>query len=434
MSAEGPGEPQPLPLASRPRAAALGRGFGALQVHNFRLWFVGQTISVSGTWMQTTALGWLVVQLTGDGVALGTMLALQYLPLLLLGPLGGSLTDRYDVRHLVIATQTALGLLALVLWFIVIADKATMPVIYLISFLTGVCGMVDNPARRAFVSELVPRDRLASAISLTGVLVNTSRVVGPAIAAIIIQVADVGPCFLVNAISYGCVVVSLLAMRRSELVPRGPRATGPTRMADTLRYVRGIPELRQPLYSMAIVGTLAFEFSVVLPLLAIVTFGGDGSTYGWFLAVLSIGGVLGSIAAGALERPGRWLEGSLLLFGAAMFLGAAAPTIAVELVALFFMGGTGFAFVAIGSTSVQVHAGSVHRGRVLALWSMAFLGSTMVGAPLIGWISQVFGPRAGVAVGGASCLVAAALVLVDRAAPWTRRRTSAAVGTAGETG
>lgn len=403
------------------------RGFTALRIHNFRLWFAGQAISVAGTWMQTTALGWLVVVLTGDGVALGTMLALQYLPLLLFGPIGGSLVDRFDVRRTVIATQASLGLLALLLWVLVVIGQASMPVIYLVSLLTGVAGLVDNPARRSFVSELVGREHLSSAISLTGVLVNTSRVIGPAIAAIVIEVAGVGPCFLVNAVSYACVVVSLLAMRQRELIPHGARPAGPTHMLDTLRFVRAIPDLRRPLYSMAIAGTFAFEFSVVLPLLASQVFGGNGSTYGIFLAVLSVGGVLGSITAGAIENPsGRWLEASLLLSGAGMALSTAAPTIPTEMVALFLVGIASFAFVAIGSTVVQVNAGSEHRGRVLALWSMAFLGTTMVGAPTIGWVCATFGPRAGVAVGAASCVVAGLLVVVDRAAPWRGRRTSRA--------
>jgi MFS family permease len=394
----------------------LGRGFAALHVHNFQLWFAGQAISVSGTWMQTTALGWLVVLMTGDGVALGLMLSLQYLPLLLLGPIGGSLVDRVDVRRAVIASNAALGVLALVLYGLVVAGRASMPAIYLISLLSGVVGMIDNPARRALVSELVPRSQISSAISLTGVLVNTSRVAGPAVAAVVIGSSGVEPCFLLNALSYGFVVLSLLAMNRAQLIPREARAPGPARIVDTLRYVRGVPSLRRPLAAMAIVGTFAFEFSVVLPLLASQVFGGDGSTYGIFLVVLSIGGILGSLAAGLLDVPaGRWLETSLLLFGGGMLGCAIAPSIPAELVALFLTGIASFAFVAVGSASVQVTTNAEHRGRVLALWSMAFLGTTMIGAPAVGWVAASFGPRAAVIVGAASCLVAGAVVLADRA-------------------
>jgi len=393
----------------------LGRGFAALRTHNFQLWFAGQAISVSGTWMQTTALGWLVVLMTGDGVALGVMLSLQYLPLLLLGPIGGSIVDRVDVRRAVALSNALLGVLALVLWAIVVAGRASMPVIYLISLLTGVVGVIDNPARRSLLSELVPRSSIGSAVSLTGVLVNTARVAGPALAALIIGVAGVVPCFLLNAVSYACVVLSLAAMRRSELIPRDVRAPGPARMTDTLRYVRSVPALRRPLGAMAIVGTFAFEFSVVLPLLASQVFGGDGSTYGIFLAVMSVGGILGSLGAGIIDAPsGRWLESSLLLFGGGMLACAVSPSIAAELVALFLTGISSFAFVAIGSTAVQVTTIPEHRGRVFALWSMAFLGTTMIGAPIVGWVAATAGPRAAVLVGAVSCVAAAALVLVDR--------------------
>lgn len=391
------------------------RGFGALRYGNFRWYFASQVVSVSGTWMQTTALGWLVVQLTGDGVALGTTLALQYGPLLILGPWGGSLVDRYNVRRLVLFAQASAGVLALVLFALASAGLATMPVIYLISFLMGLNGVIDNPARRALVSELVPSSELASAVSLIGVLVNGSRVVGPAIAAVLIAFVGTTPCFLVNGVSYFAVVGALLLLNQSELIPRPVRAPGPIRVMDTLRYVAGVPVLRRALGSMAIVGTFTLEMSVTLPLISSNTFGGDGSTYGILLALMSIGGIAGSLAAGVWGDPQLdRLEVVLVACFVAVAAAGIAPTLPFEALALVFTGLTTFYYVAIASTGAQLNATPEHRGRVLALWSMAFLGTTMIGAPIIGWIANVWGPRAGLLAGAVACLAAAAFVYLDR--------------------
>jgi MFS family permease len=404
-----PGAPEPAP----PRRFT--RGFQALRVRNFRLYFFSQAISISGTWMQTTALGWLVVQLTGDGVALGTTLALQYAPLLILGPWGGAIVDRVNVRHAVIVSQVFAGILALVLFVFATFGLASMPVIYLISLLMGINGVIDNPARRVLVSELVPPNLLGSAVSTTGVLVNGSRVVGPAIAAGVIAVAGVNPCFLLNAISYAAVALALLAVRTHELIPRPVRGPGPVRVMDGLRYAAGVPVLRRALVSMTIVGTFALEMPVVLPLLASETFGGDGSTYGILLAVLSIGGVFGALVSGAITDVRlRRLEASLLAIAGTMAAAALAPSLGLEMVALFVVGMASFSYITLASTGVQLTVDPDHRGRVLALWSMAFLGTTMIGAPLVGWITNVWGPRAGLAIGAIACVVAAALAFADR--------------------
>jgi MFS family permease len=391
------------------------RGFDALRVPNFRLYFGSQAISVSGTWMQTTALGWLVVQLTGDGVALGTTLALQYAPLLILGPWGGALVDRVNVRHAVIASQVFAGILALALFGLAALGLASMPAIYLISLLMGIQGVVDNPSRRVLVSELVPQNQLGSAISLIGVLVNGSRVIGPAIAAGIIAVAGTTPCFLINAVSYAAVAIALLLVRTDQLIPRPARASGPVRVVDTLRYVAGVPVLRRALVSMTIFGTFALEMTVVLPFLASRTFGGDGSTYGIMLAVLSVGGVLGALSMGAVNDSSmRRLEATLLATAVTMTLAALAPSLPLELAALLAVGVSSFAYITLASTAVQINVSSDHRGRVLALWSMAFLGTTMIGAPIVGWVANVWGARAGLLTGAIGCLVAAVLAFLDR--------------------
>jgi MFS family permease len=291
--------------------------------------------------------------------------------------------------------------------------------------LMGVDGVIDNPARRTFLSEILQPDQLRSANILMGAMVNSSRVIGPALAALVIAVAGVTPCFLLNGLSFGAVVLVILAMRRDQLLPRPPRPPGPIRVADTFRYVARVPPLRRALVSMSIVGTFAFEFPVVLPLLASRTFGGDGSTYGVFLAVLSVGAVLGSVAAGAVtDTATRWHELSLAAFAAGLLACALAPSLPIELVALPVMGFCGFGYVTIVSTSVQVNAAPEHRGRVLALWSMAFLGTTMIGAPIIGWIANLYGPGAALIAGAISCVVAALITFADRrrgAEAWWRR-------------
>jgi MFS family permease len=279
----------------------------------------------------------------------------------------------------------------------------------------GLNGVIDNPARRALVSELVPSTELASAVSLIGVLVNGSRVVGPAIAAAVIALAGTTPCFLINGISYFAVVGALLLLNKDRLIQRPVRAPGPIRVMDTLRYVSGVPVLRRSLVSMTIVGTFTLEMSVTLPLIASQTFAGDGSTYGILLALMSIGGICGSLVAGAWSDPQLdRLEIVLIACFVAVAAAGLAPSLLAEAVALVFTGLTTFYYVAIASTGAQLNATPEHRGRVLALWSMAFLGTTMIGAPIIGWISNVWGPRVGLLAGAVACLAAAAVVYVDR--------------------
>jgi MFS family permease len=388
----------------------LRRMVSSLSVRNFRLYFLGQIVSLSGTWMQGVAQAWLVLQLTGSGTALGLVIALQFLPLLLLGPLGGLVADRFDKRRVLYVTQVAAGLLAMTLGILVSADLIRLWMVYVLAAGLGCVHAVDNPTRQSFVLEMVGPAELANAVSLNSVMVNMARVVGPAIAGILIATVGLGVCFLVNAASYLAVVMALAAMRAHQLQRSIPQPRGRGQLREGLRYVRATPALLAPLLMMAIIGTLAYEFQVILPLMARFTFHGDAGTYGLMTSFMGGGAVVGGLYA-ASRRPRAATQLSLLamVFGGVLLAASAAPTLALELAALVVVGAVSISFIALGNTSLQLASRPEMRGRVMALWSVAFLGSTPVGGPIVGWVGQHAGPRYGLALGGMAALVAGAL-------------------------
>ncbi|MFM8971448.1 MAG: MFS transporter [Actinomycetota bacterium] len=393
------------------RVRRLGRAtFASLGNPNYRRYFVGQIVSVSGTWMQRLAQAWLVLRLTdGSGVALGIETALQFVPMLLLGAWGGVVADRFDKRRLLIVTQIVPGLLAAGLGLVVWADAATLPVVFAFTLGLGLVNVFDNPARQTFVLEMVGREDLPNAVALNSVVMNTSRVVGPAIGGIVIEVVGLVPCFLLNAASYAAVVVALLAMDVARLrpAPRVPRAKGQTRAG--LRYVWSEPRLRTPLLMMAVIGTLGLNAQVVIPLIATGEFGLGAGGFGGLTSALGTGAVVGGLAAASRRGVSyRRLVGLAAAMGGSILLAAIAPTLGTEALALFTVGVCSFAFVATANATLQLTSRPDMRGRVMALYAIAFLGTTPIGAPLVGWICAAFGPRAGFVVGGAGTLLAAA--------------------------
>jgi MFS family permease len=404
------------------RVRRLGRAtFASLRNRNYRLYFTGQVISVSGTWMQRLAQAWLILQLTdNNGVALGVETGLQFLPMLCFGAWGGVIADRFDKRRLLALTQISAGLLALGLGVAVSAGVASVALVYVFSVLLGFVNVIDMPARQTFVLEMVGREELPNAVGLNSVVMNTSRVVGPAVGGILIEVIGLAPCFFLNAASYAAVLVALSAMNTSRLMPapRVPRAKGQLR--EGFRYVWSEPRLRTPLLMMAVIGTLAFNFQVVIPLISTDVFGLGAGGFGALTAVLGVGAILGAL--GAASRRGvsyRRLLTLALAMGFAILGAAAAPTLATEVVALFFMGCFSFAFIATANTTLQLTSRPEMRGRVMALYGIAFLGSTPVGSPIVGWICSMWGPRAGFVVGGTAALVAATI------AAWSLTRLTA---------
>ena len=392
----------PLADPSRKRSA-----FRALRSRPFRLFFTGQIASASGTFLQQTAIGWLVLRTTGSASTLGLVLAAGGIPSLLFGAWGGTIAGRFELRHLLLATQTLLGLLAGLLWLLAGTDHASLGVIIAVSVGSGIVSIVDTPARQSFVSQLVPPSDLASAVSVNGVLMNSARVVGPAVAGVLIVTAGTTPCFAVNALSYIAVLVALLVLR--PLSSARHAAVGGN-VREAVQFVRRHQQLWLPLAMTSFVGLLAFNFPVVLPLLANDTFHGNGGTYGLLSTLLSVGSVAGSLGVGFIGHPRRiYLLAAVTGFGITLALTALAPTVALAGAALVLCGLTGFFFATLASTTLQLHAPPEYRTRVVALWVLVYIGTTPIGSLLSGWLAGAAGPRAVLWVGVASCAVAAVM-------------------------
>lgn len=394
---------------------AVGRTFRSLHNPNYRRYFVGQTVSMTGTWMQTIAQMWLVLRLSGSGVALGITTALQFAPILLFGMLGGIVADRFPKRKVLLVTQSAAAALAAGLGVAALAGVATLGMVYAFAFAWGLVIAVDNPTRQAFVAELVDPEDLPNAIGLNSTIITTARTAGPAIGGILITVAGVAACFLVNAASYLAVIWGLARMDESSLRPAAPAVRAPGQLRDGLRYVWDTPVLRSTLLLMAVVGTLAYNFRMLLPLLAENVFGGGAGTFGALSAMMGIGTLGGALISAHARRPTRrLLLGSALAFGALILVVAAAPTPGFGMAALVPMGAASIVFAATANATLQTKASPAMRGRVMALYAMVFLGSTPVGGPLVGWIAESFGTRAALALGGAATLLGATVALRRR--------------------
>jgi len=400
--------PEAAPQGSIPAKGLRKGSFRALKSRPFRRFFAGQVVSASGTFLQQTAIGWLVLRLTGSATSLGLVLAAGGVPSLLLGPWGGAVADRVDLRKLLIATQTIFGVLAAVLWILAAQGLASVAVIVTINVIGGFVQIVDSPARQAFVSRLVAPADLASAVSLNGVVVNTARVVGPAVAGALIVTVGTTPCFAVNAVSYVAVVVALLTVHPLAAAGHSARLKGAVR--DGLRYARSRQQLWLPLVMMALVGLLAFNFAVILPVMASRTFHGSGGTYGLMSTALSVGSIAGSLGVGLIHHPRRqYLAFAALAFGASLALTAAAPNVPLVCAALVITGAAAFSFVTLCSTTLQLHSTTTYRGRIMALWVFVYIGTTPIGSVLTGWITEAGGPRVALLVGSGACLAAAAI-------------------------
>lgn len=386
------------------------RIFSSLVIPNYRLYFGGQIISLSGTWMQGVAQAWLVLDLTGSGTALGLVSSLQFLPVLLFGPLGGVLADRFDKRRLLYGTQLVAAALALILGILVATDTVELWMVYLLAMGLGFVYVVDNPARQTFIHEMVGPDHLTNAVSLNSVVVNVARVIGPGLAGTLIVTVGLAPCFFINAASYGAVLISLYLMNPDRLIRDHRGGKGRGQLMEGLRYVRRTPEVLVPLVMMAVAGTLAYEFHVTLPLLARFTFEGNAGTYGLMSVLMGTGAVIGGLAtAAAGRRPATSLAATAVVFGVIQVITSLAPTLGLTHLALLFLGAASIRFLALGNATLQLAAAPEMRGRVMALWAVAFLGSTPIGGPLIGWIGEHLGPRVAMGLGGFAVVAAGIL-------------------------
>jgi MFS family permease len=397
-----------------------------LRTRNYRLYFSGQVVSVPGTWLQTVAQAWLVLQLSSSGSALGLTVALQTVPVLILGAWTGSVADAVDKRKLLLATQASQALLALVLGILAVTGVVALWMVWILALGLGVTRAFDTPTRQAFVSELVGGEALARAIGINSTVVSAARMIGPAGAGAIIAVLGVGACFLINAASFLGPLCGLLAMDVSQLNRPDVRAARTRRAVRAgLSYVRGRRDLLVPLLMMAIVGTLAFEFQVTIPLMAHSAFHLGATGFGLLYAAMGAGAVVSGVAlAGKVPGRVRTLAIAALAFAVALGGAALAPGAAAAAVCLAFAGAASVVYSSSTNATLQLRADPSMRGRVVALYIMAFMGSTAFGGPLVGVIGQLLGPRASLGVGAVGCVAAALLALAYGRVE--RRRTSAA--------
>ena len=382
--------------------------FAALRVPNFRRYVAGQSLSLVGTWVETVAQALLVLHLTHSGTILGLTTATRYGPILLLSPYAGLLVDRYAKRHILLVTQAGLGLVSTVLGVMVLAGGIRLWQIFVLGLLFGTFSAVDNPARQAFVQEVVGRGLIRNAVTLNSTTVNVARVIGPTIAAVLVSTIGIGWCFIVNAVSFSFVIASLFSLDPARLhpVPAVHRHRGQLRAG--LRYAAHVPAIARPLLMMAIVGTFTFEFEVSLPLLARTTFHGGSTTYSWLLAGLGTGAVAGGLYAARYARTGvARLAMASLFYALAVGFVALAPTLPIAIAACVFAGAASIAFLTTGNSTIQLASEPDYRGRVVALWSMALVGSTPIGSPIIGVLSDLAGPRYALGLGAAACVAAA---------------------------
>jgi MFS family permease len=393
--------------------ASARRTFSSLGNPNYRKFFFGQTTSLIGTWMQTTAQSWLVFTLTHSATDIGFVVALQTLPVLLLGPYGGVIADRVDKRRLMIVLQSMMGVQAAILAVLSITHMVTYLDVCILAVVLGLNNCFENPSRQAFVLEMVGPDNLRNAVSLNSTMNNVARAVGPAIAGVLIAAVGEGWCFALNAVSFIAVVASLVVMDRTKLNPSTPTVRAKGQLLDGFRYVAKTPQLLIPLIMMGLVGMLAYEFQVTLPIVAGTVFHGSSAIYGVLMAAMGIGAVIGGLWTAARGKTGvRAMIQASLIFGVCMSFAGLAPILAIELVAMALVGFASVSFLSMANSTLQLNTDPQMRGRVMALWAVAFMGSTPIGGPLIGWITSMSGARVGLGVGAASCFVAGLIGLL----------------------
>jgi MFS family permease len=389
------------------------RTFASLAIPNYRRYISGQAISLVGTWMQMAAQAWLVLSITHSATTLGLIVALQTLPVLLLGPYGGVIADRVDKRRLMVILQAMMGVQALILGVLTVSGAIELWEIGVLALLLGLNNAFENPARQSFMLEMIGAENLRNAVSLNSVLVNVARSIGPAVAGILIATVGEGMCFLVNAASFVAVIASLVTLDRTRLHPTPPTARAPGQLREGLRYVRKTPELALALLMMALVGCLAYEFQVSLPVMAKQGLHLGATGYGFMTSAMGVGAVLGGLLVAAKGKVGlRPLVAAAAAFGIFLALATIAQSLAMELVALALAGGASIAFMSTGNSTLQLAAAPNMRGRVMSLWFVAFQGSTPIGGPIIGWVMATAGARAGLGVGAVTCLLVAALGLM----------------------
>lgn len=414
MTATAPAPGAPARSGFRGAAADT---FHSLRTRNFRLFFGGQLVSQVGNWLTMVAQTLLVLRLTGSGVALGLLTACQFAPLLVLGPWAGLVADRSDKRKLLLIVQAIAMLQSFALAVLAFMGDPPIGAIFAVSLVGGLTVAFDNPARRSFVVEMVPEEDMNNAVSLNSALMTSSRIIGPALAGLLVSTVGFGWAFLGDGLSYIAVLAALAMMRPAELrpAPVTPKAKGQVR--EGFRYVRSVPDLWVPLVMMAVIGVFAFNFSVVFPLFVTQDLGGSDTEFTILFSIISVGSLAGALTmARRRSIDVRVVALTALAFGVPMMVLAGVPSLWVACVVGMFIGFGSIAFLTSSTAIVQTRAEPTMRGRVLALQGMVFLGSTPIGGPILGWVCEAYGARWGIVVGSVSCLVAGAwgLAMVRR--------------------
>ncbi len=403
-----------------------GRTFKSLRVRNYRVFFIGQTVSAGGTWMQAVAQEWLVLTLTNSALAVGVTAALQFLPTLLFGLYGGVLADRIDRRRLLIATRIAMGTIAVAFFVLTATAMINVWIVYALALALGMAAMIDIPARQAFLSELVPREHVSNAVSLNSAVMNTARIIGPAAAGILIATLGVSAAFAANALTFVAVIAALLALKPAELIARMPQARERGQIRAGLRYVWHTPRLRRTVLLLTVVATAAWNYRVVLPIIARFEFDAGAKSFGILYSIMAAGSLVGALVMANRKRPTPlFLVTATFAFGALMLTAAFMPTFLTTAIVLVPLGFASIAFMTTGNATLQLCASDEMRGRVMALFGIVFLGTIPVGGPLVGWLSGMFGPRAGFVLGGGVTLAAATVAAITEIRDRDRTATPA---------
>jgi MFS family permease len=383
--------------------------FRSLRVRNYRLYFSGQLISLTGTWAQRVAQDWLVLQLTNSGTALGIVTALQFAPALLLSLYGGAMADRGDKRKLLLATQAGMGIAALVLGILDVAGIVRLWHVMVLAGVLGIISAIDTPIRQSFVVEMVGARDLPNAVALNSTTFNLARIIGPAIAGVVITAVGTGWAFLGNAVSTVGVLAGLLLMRTAELYPSKPVDRAPGQYRAALRYVRRRSDLLLPMVLVFIIGTFGMNYQITIALIAKQVFHRGAGAYGLLSTTLALGATIGALAGTFRRtRPTRlFLIGAAVAFGIAEIACSLMPSFMLTAIALIPAGLTMIIFAQAANASVQLGVEPTMRGRVMGLYILCFMGGTPVGAPIVGWVAEFAGPRWGMLGGGLISLGAA---------------------------
>jgi MFS family permease len=403
----------------------------SLRERNYRLYFIGQLSSIAGSWLQNVALAFLVLRLTHSGAELGLTSGALFLPIFVFGPLGGVVADRVDKRKFLFVTQSLLAVWAGAFGLLTATGVIRMWMVFVLALCTGVTNAFDLPPRQSLLAETVPRDKVQNAISLNSVSVNIARVFGAALGGIIVTLFGLALCFGLNALSFCSVLLTLFLMRTRDLYPSPRPDSERHQVRAGLHYVRETPELIVPLMMIVVTGTLAYEFPVSLPLLAVDTFHKGAGTYALLACALALGAIAGGVVSASRSKlSARTLAITAIGWGLAILAAAGAPNLPTELTALVLVGFGTIAFSTSAKSTVQLASAPTMRGRVMALWAVAWQGTTVIGGPIVGWTAQEVGARWALAIGGLPTVLIGvvawpALQRIDRESGEAKARLSA---------